>query len=88
MRLTEANAKILYDWADIGTYVLIAYDKNEFTNLEEDKATIKTYYNLINAGKYKEALLLKVIKPDSLQTFIDTYHGLTVRVEDIIHTSG
>ena len=88
VRLSEANAKILYDWADIGTYVLIAYDKKEFTNLEEDKATIKTYYNLINAGKYEEALLLKVIKPNSLQTFINTYRGLTVHVDDISKVNG
>jgi hypothetical protein len=67
---------------------LIAYDKNEFANPKQDKETIKTYYNLINAGKYEKALLMKTIKPDSLQIFINTYRGLTVNIDNITQTNG
>ncbi len=88
VRLTENNTKIIYNWAEVWTYILIAYDKNEFANPSKDKETIKTYYNLINTGKYKEAFAMKAIKPDSLQTFINTYHGLTVHVDDISQVNG
>ncbi|MEI6426242.1 MAG: L,D-transpeptidase [Candidatus Absconditabacteria bacterium] len=88
VRLNSTNAETLYNWAEIGTPVFIAYDKSEFANPEKDKETINTYYTLINAGKYQEALLMKTIKPDSLQLFIDTYHGLTIHVDSISQITG
>ena len=87
VRLEKTNSQILYNWAEIWTTILIAYDKNEFANPTEDKETIKTYYKLIHAGKYKEALSMKAIKPD-LQVFINTYRGLTIHVDDITQVSG
>jgi hypothetical protein len=63
--------------------VLIAYDKSEFADITGDKATITTYFNLINSGNYEHAFLMKSNKVDSLQTFIKTYSGLTTTIQNI-----
>jgi len=88
VRLDKTNAEILYNWADIWTTILIAYDKTEFANPEQDKETIKTYYRLLNAGKYEEAILMKSIKPDSLQSFINSYRGFTITIDSITQVNG
>ena len=88
VRLEKTNAQTLYNWAEIWTTILIAYDKNEFANPKEDKATITTYYTLLNAGKYQEALLMKAVKPDSLKSFINSYRGLTMTIDSITQVNG
>lgn len=88
VRLEKSNAETLYKRSEIGTKVLIAYDKHEFANPIVDKETIKKYYTLISKADYNNAFLMKTSPTSSLKDFIKTYTWTTIVVDDIVQIDG
>ena len=55
VRVWDENILKLYNWADYGTVVLIAYDTQEYNNEGKWEEVIKKYFWLINEWDYSSA---------------------------------
>ena len=79
MRVGDNHMKTLYEWADYGTVVLIAYDVNEYDTNGNGEEIVESYFKDINDKNYKKAFDLKKYPPYSLQRFINIYSGLSIQ---------
>ncbi len=83
VRLQKEKAKKLYERADIGTYVLVDYDKNQFADKEEDEQVIRDYFSYINQWKHSKAFDIRINRNYSLNTFKNIYTWVEVKIKDI-----
>lgn len=88
VRLTKDDAKKLYEWAELGTVVLIDYDPSQYNNPEEDKQVIKNYFEYINNQDYAKALDLKLNNQYGVYTLRSIYQWLEVEVQEIRERQG
>ncbi len=83
VRLKKQKAKKLYERADIGTTVLIDYDKQQYSNPKKDRQVIKNYFFYINNNKYSKAFELKINSGCWLENFKKIYQNLKIKIQKI-----
>ncbi|MBS8122412.1 L,D-transpeptidase [Candidatus Vampirococcus lugosii] len=88
VRLEEQNIKKLYERADLGTVVLVDYDKQEYSNYENDKQVIINYFDYINNGDYQKAFDLRVNMKYGFDTFKNLYNNINININNIENING
>lgn len=79
VRVWDKNIKALYEWADYGTVVLIAYDLAEYETNTDGESIIFKYFWYINDRKYQDAFGLKKYKNYSFWLFRRIYSWLEIK---------
>lgn len=83
VRLEEQNIKKLYERADLWTVVLVDYDKQEYSNYENDKQVIINYFDYINNWDYQKAFDLRVNMKYWFDTFKNLYNNINININNI-----
>ncbi|MEF2175643.1 MAG: L,D-transpeptidase [Candidatus Absconditabacteria bacterium] len=88
VRIGDEDIKQLYQWVEIGTYVLIDYNKTEYASVTNDAEIIDKYYDFINNQKYEEAYNLRINRKISLKEFIRINKDIFVQKNKITVKQG
>lgn len=83
VRIWDEDIKKLYQWVNIGTYVLIDYNKTQYASVTNDTEIIDQYYDFINNQKYEDAYNMRINRKISLKEFIRINKDLFVRKNKI-----